>query len=215
MLDMPSHQSPAVELRPVKGHEAAAGDNGKPDCGKLSVLNIEIYGSAWVQFFVCVAGVFACGVTHDFVQEYVFRYDAFDFGWFMTLWSAPLSVTCAHVHARSACNVRLGACSAECGRLACFYPDDAEEEIRCRELLIFVVAAWLQLRQDNRGHEISSIKWSEYVNLTIVSAVCMHSCNPLHTRARTHAHRVRHRKHSIFQPQDPWPCGRVHAMHAA
>ena len=94
MLDMPSNQSYTAELRPVKGHEAA-GDNGKPDGSKLSVLNVEIHGSAWVQFFVCVSGVFACGVTHDFVQEYVFRYDAFDFGWFMTLWSAPFSVTCA------------------------------------------------------------------------------------------------------------------------
>ena len=87
MLEMPASNQSAVELRPVKSHEAASGDNGKP-CNKLSVLNIDIDGRPLVQFFVCVAGVFACGVTHDFVQEYVFRHDAFDFGWFMTLWSS-------------------------------------------------------------------------------------------------------------------------------
>jgi DNA mismatch repair protein MutH len=87
MQEMPASNQSAVELRPVKSHEAAAGDNDKPG-NKLSVLNIEIHGRPLVQFFVCVAGVFACGVTHDFVQEYVFRHDAFDFGWFMTLWSS-------------------------------------------------------------------------------------------------------------------------------
>ena len=59
----------------------------------MQVLNFEITGSAFVQFFVCVAGVFACGVTHDFVQEVVFRYDKFDYGWFMTLWCDGTSRT--------------------------------------------------------------------------------------------------------------------------
>lgn len=64
-------------------------------------------------------------MTHDFVQELVFRYDAFDYGWFMTLW----------------------------------------------ELLVFVVAALLQLVRDDRFEEIRSIRWREYVNLTVVLAV--------------------------------------------
>ena len=38
-----------------------------------------------------------------------------------------------------------------------------------RELLIFVLAAWLQLVQDKRFHEIKAIQWKEYVNLTVVS----------------------------------------------
>jgi hypothetical protein len=59
------------------------------------------------------------------VQELVFRFDGYDFGWFMTLW----------------------------------------------ELLIFVVAAWVQLVQDKRYDEITTIKWREYVNLTIVLAI--------------------------------------------
>jgi adenosine 3'-phospho 5'-phosphosulfate transporter B3 len=59
------------------------------------------------------------------VQELVFRFDGYNFGWFMTLW----------------------------------------------ELLIFVVAAWVQLVQDKRYDEITTIKWREYVNLTIVLAI--------------------------------------------
>ena len=63
--------------------------NSKSEHHSLNVLNVKISGGAVWQFFVCVAGVFACGVTHDFVQEYIFRLDDFDFGWFMTLWSFP------------------------------------------------------------------------------------------------------------------------------
>jgi hypothetical protein len=35
---------------------------------KAAVCNVEISGGAFVQIFVCVAGVFGCGVTHDFVR---------------------------------------------------------------------------------------------------------------------------------------------------
>ena len=135
MLEMPVKQpsrgAPA-EMRSNKSSDTErAKDEGEEEeeksgkRTKLSVCNVEISGGAFVQFFVCVAGVFGCGVTHDFVQELVFRYDGYDFGWFMTLW----------------------------------------------ELLIFVVAAWVQLVQDKRYDEITTIKWREYVNLTIVLAI--------------------------------------------
>jgi adenosine 3'-phospho 5'-phosphosulfate transporter B3 len=75
---------------------AAPGKTGKPQHCRMSVLGIDLSGTrAWVQLGACVAGVFACGVTHDFVQELVFRYDAFDFGWFMTLWELLIFVGAA------------------------------------------------------------------------------------------------------------------------
>ena len=120
------HTGKGADPRPhgKDDEEGADGDRGKPD-PRLAVLGFELRGGPWAQFFVCVAGVFGCGVTHDFVQELVFRYEAFDFGWFMTLW----------------------------------------------ELMVFVVAAWLQLVRDGRFEEIRSVRWREYVNLTIVLAV--------------------------------------------
>ena len=47
----------------------------------------------------------------------------------------------------------------------------------CRELLVFVVAAWVQLAQDNRSQELRTIQWKEFINLTIVRAFCSHPCH--------------------------------------
>ena len=78
MLEMPVKQpsrgAPA-EMRSNKSSDTErAKDEGGEEEGKsgkrtkLSVCNVEISGGAFVQFFVCVAGVFGCGVTHDFVR---------------------------------------------------------------------------------------------------------------------------------------------------
>eukprot|EP00961_Rhodomonas_salina_P194886 2631603-Rhodomonas_salina.3 len=52
---------------------------------KINILGLRLQGPPWVQFFICVGGVFGFGVIHDFIQELVFRYDGFEFGWFMTI----------------------------------------------------------------------------------------------------------------------------------
>ncbi|EKX43167.1 hypothetical protein GUITHDRAFT_87893 [Guillardia theta CCMP2712] len=92
---------------------------------RITILKWELKGPRWLQFLLLVLGVFSLGVIHDFVQELVFRYEGFDYGWFMTLW----------------------------------------------ELLIFVVAAWLQLWHEGRYNEIRSIDWKQYLSLTVVLAI--------------------------------------------
>ncbi len=39
------------------------------------------------------------------------------------------------------------------------------------ELLVFVLAAGVQLVRDDRYDEIRTIRWQEYVNLTVVLAI--------------------------------------------
>ena len=35
---------------------------------RIVILGMELKGAAWLQFLVCVAGVFACSCLHDFLQ---------------------------------------------------------------------------------------------------------------------------------------------------
>ena len=82
--------------RQTDEESSSAVQGSKANAQKLSVLGFDLTPfPGWSQFFICVGGVFTCGVTHDFVQELVFRHDDFDFGWFMTLWELLIFVAAA------------------------------------------------------------------------------------------------------------------------
>jgi len=125
--DSPSNGSDQMHHRQGK-HEGKRYEDdaeAKNSPTRITILKWELKGPRWLQFLLLVLGVFSLGVIHDFVQELVFRYEGFDYGWFMTLW----------------------------------------------ELLIFVVAAWLQLWHEGRYNEIRSIDWKQYLSLTVVLAI--------------------------------------------
>lgn len=56
-----------------------------------------VAGSAWFQMAVCCTGVGLGGVAHDFIQEAIFRYDEWDYGWYMTLCELMIFVVTARV----------------------------------------------------------------------------------------------------------------------
>jgi len=65
------------------------------DMRRIVILGMELKGEPWLQFVICVAGVFACSCLHDFLQELVFLHKSFDYGWFMTLCELGVIVVAA------------------------------------------------------------------------------------------------------------------------
>ena len=53
------------ETAGVPNQEAAEKD---PEMRRIVILGMELKGAAWLQFVICVVGIFSCSCLHDFLQ---------------------------------------------------------------------------------------------------------------------------------------------------
>jgi hypothetical protein len=129
----------------------------------LIVLGFELKGSAWMQFLVCVGGVFACSVVHDFLQV-------------LSPATFKEEFPCLRNHTRAyreMTETRRSLKSVLLGQELVFRHKEFEFGwfMTLCELGVIVAAATFALVTEKGFDEIAKTPWGQYISLTIVLAI--------------------------------------------